>query len=70
MSKGEKTTQDHYPDAFIVESLDTQRMNVATNTSLKFNVDFVERSSMKKINATTRRIKPTTPQSKIGRAHV
>ena len=64
MSKEEKATHDHYPNTFIVESLDTQRMNVATNTSLKLNVDFVERSAMKKSNAITRRIKPTTPKSK------
>ena len=63
MSKEGKAIHDHYPHAFTVESLDTQRMNVATNTSLKLNVDFVE-SAMKKSNATTKRIKPTTPKSK------
>ena len=62
MSKEGKAIHDHYPDAFTVESLDTQKMNVATNTSPKLNVGFAERSAMKKSNATTKRIKPTTPK--------
>ena len=64
MSKEGKATHNHYPDAFTMESLDTQKMNVAMNTSLKLNVDLVERTAMKKSNATIRRIKPTTPKSK------
>ena len=64
MSKQEKATHDYYPDAFIVESLVTSKMNVATKISLKLNADFVERLAIKKSNATTKRIKPTTPKSK------